>query len=84
MMSEIDKIINQSSRQELIEFLGDTSFDLDSALLLYCKQNGEYGFRKLDTSSNIFLIGMLKVICNLFERVKTDAIEEDTEEKEED
>jgi hypothetical protein len=83
MMSEIDKIINQSSRQELIEFLGDNSFELESAILLYRKPDGEYGFRKLDGSSNLALIAILRVMTKLFEREEVDSLEDEMESEDE-
>lgn len=83
MMSEIDKIINQSSRQELIEFLGDKSFELDSALLLYHKPDGEYGFRKLDGSNTPALIGMLRVVTRLFEENEVEVLGDNMDEEEE-
>ena len=82
MMSEIDKIKNHSSRREMIDFLEDTEVDLDSAVLLYREPSGEYGFRKLDGSSNLMLIGMLRSTTKLFERIEVDGLEEDMEDEE--
>ncbi len=80
-MNEIDKIISRSSRQELVEFLQDPECELDSAVLCYRKPDGEYGFRKLEGSSITSIIGMLRVICQYYERIEVDVLLETEDEE---
>ena len=83
MMSEIDQIINHSSRQEIIEFLQNPESEFDSVILCYHTTDGEYGFRKMDSSSIVSIVGMLRVIGKYWERIEVDGLITDSEEDEE-
>lgn len=64
-MNEIDKIIQDSSRKEIIEFLSDENNDFTSLIVCF-QDKTSFGYKYLSGSSLATLTGLLRVMEDYF------------------
>lgn len=62
MANEIDKIIKNSSRQEIIDFLSDPKNEFDTLLVCWHTSDRNFGFSILKFSDGMTSLGLLDVI----------------------
>lgn len=65
-MNDIDKILQSSSRKDLIEFLQDDNNKFDTMMILYTTEDDKFGFNVLERSHDIKLLGLLNAITKYY------------------
>lgn len=71
-MSEIDKLLKNSSRQNIIDFLSDSTNELEDLIICYARLNGDYGYYEMKGSRNISVLGMLVAITEYYRQCEVE------------